>query len=563
MELLAGETLSSRLERGPLSEQEAFAILEQIAGALEAAHACGIIHRDLKPGNIMLVPEHEGCRAVILDFGIAQQLNPAETLRSVLSGEWWAGTPAYMAPEVLEGKNATAASDIHSLGVMMFEMVTGRLPFQAATPIAVAVRRISQDAPRARSYRRDLDRRWDHTISRCLERDPSKRPRTAAGITALIKQRAPWNWPKRILPAVALAVCMAVFVAVRPHSVNQDAQMHLDRALVAMKNQSKDGFVAAIRDLQAAINADPQWAPPQAELAYAYAAASNARFVDDSVALRGARTAALEAIRLDPRLARAQGALGWTESLDYDEWPKAEWSFRTALKLDPADPSVRYWFAVHLLKTVMFHEAENQLEKAMELTHREDANVWSEFAFLYWTSGQMSKLEQHMSEQLIAFPNFPATRYLRARLLKLEGKFDDAEQELSFSQALGLNSVTVLVERASLSAFRGDTERALEYLGQIEQIGRARQVDGLLVAGVYAKLGDRDRAFRWLEAAYERRDNTLLSLATSPVLGPLRSDPRFSDLLRRLHFTPQIMQQMEFSSSSSNGVSRQPNRTGT
>lgn len=445
----------------------------------------------------------------------------------------------------------------------MFEMVTGRAPFEGETPIAIALRRISREAPRAKSYAPDLDPRWDHAISRCLERQPQNRPQSASEIKLLLDRRAPWRWNKKIFAVGVLGAFMALFVAVRPHAVNPNAQGDLDNARVAIRNQSQDGFTTAIHELRQAIKADPKWADPWAELAYAYAAGSNARFVDDKLGLSEARTAALEAIRLNPRLAQAQGALGWTQSLDFDEWPKAEASFRTALKLDPSDARIRYWFAVHLRKKGRFHEAEEQLDRAMELTHRQDANIWSELAFLYWTSGQTEKMRQHMAEQVIAFPNFAATRYLNARLLKMEGQCDAAKNELAFSQALGLNPETVLVERASLSAFRKDRTEAREYLKQIEQMGRAQQVDGLLVAGVYAKLGDFDRAFAWLEAAYANRDNTLLSLATSPVVAPLRSDPRFLDLLRRLHFTPQIMQQMELSSSSTSGASSQPRQSGT
>jgi len=563
MELLSGETLAARLGRGRMSVEEASPLVAQMIEALEAAHGRGILHRDLKPGNVMLVEEDGKKRAVILDFGIAQCRSPSDTLRSVLSGEWCAGTPAYMAPEILDGKKATIASDIHSLGVMMFEMVTGRLPFEGETPMAIAVRRLNRDAPRAGRYVSGLDRRWDYAISRCLERDPKMRPRSASEISLLLHKRAPLTFGKVSFSIAALTALLLVFMAVRPRSVNPNAQADLDNARVALRNQSKEGFGTAIRELKQAIDAEPRWADPWADLAYAYAAGSNARFIDDKLALHEARIDAMEAIRLNPRLAQAYGALGWTQSLDFNEWPKAESSFLKGLELDGTDARVRYWFAVHLRKKGRFREADQQLEKAMELTHRQDANVWSERAFLYWTSGQIGKMREHMAEQLISFPNFPATRYLNARLLKLEGRYGEADKELAFSEALGLNPATVLVERASLSAFRGNAEKARGYLKQIEEMARTGQVDGLLVAGVYAKMADFDRAFVWLEAAYKEADNTLLSLATSPVIAPLRSDRRYSDLLLRLHFTPQIMQQMEFSSSSTSGASSQPSRTGT
>ena len=121
-----------------------------------------------------------------------------------------------------------------------------------------------------------------------------------------------------------------------------------------------------------------------------------------------------------------------------------------------------------------------------------------------------------------------------------------------------MNSMTVLVERASLASAKGEVAEARRMADQLAETGRTQPIDGLLLAGVYAGLNDRDAAFRTLEDAWQRRDNTLLSLATSPVLAPLHGDPRFQALLAQLHFTPQIMQQIGLSSSSERGAASQP-----
>ncbi|MBZ5677714.1 MAG: serine/threonine protein kinase [Acidobacteriia bacterium] len=135
MELLEGETLAARLKKGKLSIADTLRYGSQIADALAEAHAKGITHRDLKPGNIMMAKS--GVK--VLDFGLAKlQTHPGETLTGT---NVVMGTPAYMAPEQLEGKEAGPWSDIYSLGLVLQEMATGKLRgFTQETPLARGVR---------------------------------------------------------------------------------------------------------------------------------------------------------------------------------------------------------------------------------------------------------------------------------------------------------------------------------------------------------------------------------------------------------------------------------------
>jgi tetratricopeptide (TPR) repeat protein/tRNA A-37 threonylcarbamoyl transferase component Bud32/TolB-like protein len=177
MELLAGETLRDRIRRGgKMTESEALPLVEQMAAGLDAAHRVGVVHRDFKSSNVILVPsEHSpgGVRAVITDFGLAHGLVPSGL--SLTGTQEVVGTPAYMAPEQLNGGTITPATDIYALGVVMFEMLTGAVPFNADNPLSTALKRLSEPAPSPRVHVPSVDPGWESGILRCLEREPSER----------------------------------------------------------------------------------------------------------------------------------------------------------------------------------------------------------------------------------------------------------------------------------------------------------------------------------------------------------------------------------------------------
>ena len=179
MELLIGETLSQYIRcHGRFTPTEALPLLTQIAGGMSAAHNVGVIHRDFKPGNIILVPQHAGrLRAVITDFGLALRSSGDATTVTIdaNTSHGMAGTPAYMAPEQIEGCEVTSATDIYAFGLVIYEMMTGSRPFASETPIAAALKRLHESPPSPRSIIPDLDRIWESAILRCLMRDPTKR----------------------------------------------------------------------------------------------------------------------------------------------------------------------------------------------------------------------------------------------------------------------------------------------------------------------------------------------------------------------------------------------------
>ena len=195
MELLEGETLAQRIRReGPLSLGEADRIVRQMIPALAAAHEKGVVHRDLKCGNVMLCIADR--RVVIMDFGLARDISLTKA-GGLESTAHFAGTPAYMPPERLRGKRAGYTADIYAFGVILFEMTTGRLPFEGGTAAEVVAARLSDAAPSPKRYRRDLDPRWVYLIKKCLEAEPGNRPQSFQEIERLLEQQPPVLWNRR------------------------------------------------------------------------------------------------------------------------------------------------------------------------------------------------------------------------------------------------------------------------------------------------------------------------------------------------------------------------------
>ena len=180
MEFLDGQALDTWLSKsGTPSVRAATEVLAQICAPLAAAHRSGVIHRDLKPSNVFLCQQPDGERFVkLLDFGLAKRGLGLDGKTAQTSQTEVAGTPDYMAPEQARALEVSPRTDIYALGVIAFEMFTGRLPFGGQTPMDVMVAHVRQRAPRLRELVPELPQPLESLVSAMMEKAPEKRPQS-------------------------------------------------------------------------------------------------------------------------------------------------------------------------------------------------------------------------------------------------------------------------------------------------------------------------------------------------------------------------------------------------
>ena len=197
MPFIDGESLRSRLARGPLSVREAVNVLKDVARALSYAHTNDVVHRDIKPDNIMLT----GGTAVVTDFGVAKALDASQARRrgtgssisqaGVTATGLAVGTPAYMAPEQAAGDPTTDhRADLYALGVVAWEMLTGAAPFAGLSPQQVMASHVTKTPPSVATRRYDVPVAFSAVIDQLLKKEPKDRPKFAADLIRMLDDPA-------------------------------------------------------------------------------------------------------------------------------------------------------------------------------------------------------------------------------------------------------------------------------------------------------------------------------------------------------------------------------------
>ncbi len=313
MELLAGRTLRELVVReGPLSPRDALPIARQIADGLAAAHRAGVIHRDLKAANVMLVPQEGQTtpRVVVTDFGLARAAIASE--HTITNTGDILGSPAYMAPEQIEGKPLTPAADVFAFGVLLYEMVTKGHPFEAETPLASVLKRLREPATPPRNYVPDLDPAWEHAILRCLERQPEDRFADAREVVAALESGDTASLPSRRrarlrVVAVALGV-IAVLGAIAAFIPWRRVQI-APKQTAAQRVAPARRAVAVLGFRNQSGNADVAWLSTALTemLTTEVAAGEQVRTIPGEAVARTKRELGLGEAKFDARLQKALG----------------------------------------------------------------------------------------------------------------------------------------------------------------------------------------------------------------------------------------------------------------
>ncbi len=322
--------------------------------------------------------------------------------------------------------------------------------------------------------------------------------------------------------------------------VNPEAYEAYLQALQARNQRTKESIERSIAEFNRAVTIDPHYALAYAALGHSYALAPIFAVLNPAEALTRARDASLRAIALDDTVADAHTILGFVKAhYDYD-WPGAERAYLRALELNPSSPYAHLFYSNSYLSPLGRHDAAiAEMKKAIELDPLSLPCVSFLGRTYIWARRYDEALEQFQRAETMN-PSFVLNHERVAHLYAHLGKYEEAIDEDEKARLLsGENAERVIAKRNKIRRAlkargpRGYWETLLEFSRDKENPPEA-YVTPFGVAIVYTCLGDKDKAFEWLNRAYSGRDLHLTEVAIEPALDPLRSDPRFAELLRRV-----------------------------
>jgi serine/threonine-protein kinase len=652
MELVPGETLHQRLSRGALSEAEAVGFASQIAEALQAAHELGVVHCDLKPENVNVTPRGQ---VKILDFGLAQLLQRGRGTVESRDHSAHAGTLPYMAPEQFTGEPLDARTDVHALGVLLFEMSTGRRPFEATTHAALMYSVVNAPPTPPRQLKPDLSHALESVILKALEKRPERRYATAqalhedlarlgsteavgapadissiavlplenlsgeaaeeffadgmtealignlaqVGALRVISRTSVMRYKGTRAPLIEIARALRVDAIVEGTVARAGTRVRINAQLIeaatdrhlwarsyehdlddvlalqaevartiaeeirvrltpseterlsaarAVDPKAYDAYLRgrfqwnrrnaeslrrSIELFEEAIAIDPTYALAWTGLADSYNILGDMQAIAPSTTGPRAKAAARRALDLDSQLAEAHTSMAFQCMFNDWDWAAAEGEFRRAIELQPSYATAHQWYGEFLTMHGRLDDAEREARLAVELDPLSTVMAVSHGDVLFFSR----KFDRALSVLYGARdvdPTFVQVHTDLGRLCTQIGRHDEAIA--SFHAAARLNGVEPdavpgLAYAYARAGREADARRMLEVL---EARRKERFVSPHGLAVVHLALGDRERAFEWLEQALAEHDTALVWLRVHPRLDPLRSDPRFVDIQKRV-----------------------------
>jgi len=537
IEFIDGDTLRKRIKTTPLKIAEALEVASSVAAALFAAHEAGIVHRDIKPENIML----RGDGVVkVLDFGLAKlaESKPSsaadQTLFQTEQGIIM-GTAPYMSPEQVRGLTVDSRTDIWSLGAVLYEMVAGRPPFEGATSMDVMAAILEREPVPLVRYRSTVPTELEWIIKKALRKDRDERYQTAKELLADLRNlRQRLKFEEELEQSLDTVDTRILDREARQPTDNVDAYHAYLKGRYCWNKRTDEDVKKAIEYFKKAIDADPAYALPYVGLADAYIVLGSFGIATlaPKEAFPKARQAAERALEIDDTLAEAHAALAYCLG-GYDwNWTLCEREFKRALELKPGYATAHHWYGfIYLAAMGRLDEAIAEVKRANELEPLA-LPVSSNIGLLLYIARRYDEALEQLHENLEMERSFVYTHWEMALTYEQLGRYDEAIA--AFQKAIALSGTSTL-PRALLArtyALAGKKSEATALLNELTET--QSYVSPYRIAAIHAALGDEDRAFKWLEHAYDGRDGWLIWLAVDPVFDDLRDDGRFTDLLDRI-----------------------------
>lgn len=549
MEFLDGITLSDKIrESGPLPWHDARAIATEMCAGLQTIHQAGVIHRDLKSRNVMLASRNGTTCAVLMDFGLARELTtPAsETATSLTGPGAITGTPAYMAPEQFAGTEVSPATDVYALGIVLYELVTGKHPFASSTPVEAAVLRGRRPQP-ASSTRQGIPRQCDEVINKCLEYEARNRYQSAEEVADALRAnplstRRLIEWQRALLrrrdvratvsAALLLIAALGIlwFRSHRYHVPSSEVQHWYDTGTAALREGT---YVKATRALQVAVDRDKGFALGHARLADAWSELDFAGRAQEELLLASAPESERNLPALDRMYIEAVRS-----TLTHD--------FATAVKqyqaiLDSLPTQEKASGYVDLGRAQEKAGSPKVALKDYEAATRLDEDSPAAFARL----GVLRSRQQDASGGEAAFKHaetlyressnvegLAEIAYQRGYAANVRGDSEHSNTNLQTSLSLARQipsvqlEIRALTQLSSVEYSQGKEARAIQYANQAIELARENQLDywsgdGLVRLGnAYLSSDDLDKAEPPLQAA--------LLLARQAQQPRLEANARFS-----------------------------------
>jgi serine/threonine protein kinase/Flp pilus assembly protein TadD len=580
LQYIEGETLAARIKRHLPELRESLAIAAQAADALNEAHARGIIHRDIKPENIMLTTRGQ---VKVLDFGLAKVLRDpgiaepdAETGTLLSMPGMVMGTVPYMSPEQVRGEDLDCRSDIFSFGAVLYELLSGRRPFEAKSTAEVISAILTKDpSPINRSSLAHSGGAEERLIRKCLEKDAAQRYQTMGDLISDLAQirreyengqvrpapeatplkavatgaegrwrRLPVSKLGLALTAVTLVVIAAVYLssfrtpkptsASGVKSTNSAAYDAYMRGMVTVRSENPTDNEAAIKLFQQAIAADPNFAAAYAELARAYSIRVRffAPVAEKKELNEEAEVDVDKALALDPNLAEgyfARGLILWTP---YKRFPheQAVQSYKRAIELNPNLDEAHHQLGFVYLHIGLLDKGWQEIQKALAINPGNSLARYRLGVIDMCRGKYEEAFEIFHSTPLEESPSMLAS-YTSTALFRLDRKEEASviiEQFLKDYPKDEGGLVTSV--KAMILAKAGKQREAEDLMQRAVEIGRGYahfHHTSYNMASAYALMNQPEPAIKWLQVTADEGFPCYPLFEGDANLDNLRKDPRF------------------------------------